>query len=89
MDTTHWLILALGSLLVGVATWIACWLWYGRKIESLNQRLHKSEKARHFSNQQTLQARKQLEALRRTLGALGGHALVGVVLTMVGLRKRR
>jgi uncharacterized membrane protein YccC len=67
MDTTNWLILALGSLLVGVATWIGCWLWYGRKIESLSQRLQKSEKARHFSNQQTLQARKQLEALQKDL----------------------
>jgi hypothetical protein len=69
MDTQHWLIFALGWLLVGVATWIGCWLWYGRKIEALNHRLQKSEKARHFSSQQTLQARKQLEALQKDLAA--------------------
>ena len=69
MDTQNWLIFALGWLLVGVATWIGCWLWYGRKIETLNHRLQKSEKARHFSSQQTLQARKQLEALQKDLAA--------------------
>lgn len=69
MDTQHWFIFALGSLLVGGATWLGCWLWYGRKIEALNHRLQKSEKARHFSGQQTLQARKQLEALQKDLAA--------------------
>jgi hypothetical protein len=69
MDTQNWLIVALGSLLVGGATWLGCWLWYGRKMEALNHRLQKSEKARHFSSQQTLQARKQLEALQKDLAA--------------------
>jgi len=69
MDTHHWLIFALGSVLVSVATWIGCWLWYGRKIEALNHRLQKSDKARHFSTQQTLQARKQMEALQKDLAA--------------------
>ena len=69
METQNWFVLALGSLLVGGATWLGCWLWYGRKIEALNHRLQKSEKARQFSGQQTLQARKQLEALQKDLAA--------------------
>ena len=69
MDTRHWLIFALGWLLVGGATWLGCWLWYGRKISTLNHRLQKSDKARQFSSQQTLQARKQLEALQKDLAA--------------------
>lgn len=69
MDTRHWLILAIGASLVGAATWFACHWWYGRQLETASQRLQKSDKARLFSIQQTLQARKQIEALQKDLAA--------------------
>ena len=69
MDTRHWLIFAIGASFIGAATWFACHWWYGRKLEAANQRLQKSDKARLFSIQQTLQARKQIEALQYDLAA--------------------
>jgi biopolymer transport protein ExbB/TolQ len=67
MDTRHWLIFALGGVCLCVATWLACRWWYGRKLDAANHRLQKLEKARLFSTQQTLQARKQVEALQKDL----------------------
>jgi len=67
MDTRHWLIFAGGVALACVATWLACHWWYGRRVDAANQRLQKVEKARLFSIQQTLQARKQVEALQKDL----------------------
>ena len=69
MDTRHWLIFAIGGSIICVATWFACRWWYGRKLDTANQRLQKSDKARLFSIQQTLQARKQVEALQKDLAA--------------------
>ena len=69
MDTRHWLIFAFGASFIGAATWFACRWWYGRKLEAANQRLQKCDKARLFSVQQTLQARKQIEALQKDLAA--------------------
>ena len=69
MDIRHWLIFAIGASLVGAMTWLACHWWYGRKLETASQRLQKSDKARLFSIQQTLQARKQIEALQKDLAA--------------------
>ena len=69
MDTRYLLILATGCVLVCATTWFASHWWYGRKIEALNIRLQKGEKARQFSSQQTLQARKQIEALQKDLAA--------------------
>ena len=69
MDIRQWLVFAIGASLVGVATWFACHWWYGRKLDAAGQRLQKSDKARLFSIQQTLQARKQIEALQKDLAA--------------------
>lgn len=69
MDTRHWLIFAFACSLISAATWFGCHWWYGRKIQGLIQRLHKSDKARLFSSQQTIQARKQIEALQKDLAA--------------------
>jgi hypothetical protein len=69
MDLRHWLMLALAAVLGAVATWLLCHWWYGRRIASLTARLGKSDKARLFSAQQTLQARKQIEALQKDLAA--------------------
>lgn len=69
MDTRHWLIFTAGVALACVATWLLCHWRYGRRVDAANQRLQKVEKARLFSIQQTLQARKQVEALQKDLSA--------------------
>jgi len=69
MDLRHWLMLALAALVAAVATWLLCHWLYGRRVSALLAKLGKSEKARLFSVQQTLQARKQIEALRKDLAA--------------------
>lgn len=69
MDTRHWLILALACSLVSTATGFGFRWWYGRKIQALHHRLQKSDKARQFSSQQTMQARRQVEALQKDLAA--------------------
>ena len=50
---------------VGASRW-----WYGRKLLAAAHRLHKSDKARLFSQEQTLQARRQIEAPKTELAAL-------------------
>ena len=40
-----------------VVMWAGCRWWYGRKLAAAAHRLHKSEKGRLFSQQQTAQAR--------------------------------
>jgi sRNA-binding protein len=53
------------SLLVAtLATWVGCRWWYGKKLLAAAQRLHKCDQGRLFSQQQTLQAKKQIEALK-------------------------
>jgi hypothetical protein len=69
MDLRHGMMLALAALVATVATWALCRWWYGRRISSLLAKLGKSDKARNFSVQQALQARKQIEALRKDLAA--------------------
>ena len=69
MDTRLWLIVAFGGCLLCAATWLSSRWWYGRKLQAANLRFQKIDKARHFSIQQTLQARKQIEALQRDLAA--------------------
>jgi hypothetical protein len=59
--------LVLGLAVASLATWAACRWWYGRKLLIAAQRLHKSDQGRLFSQQQTLQARKQIEALKKEL----------------------
>ncbi len=69
MDTRHWLIFALGGLSLCITTWLACRWWYGRKLDTAYLRLDKTDKARLFSIQQTLQARKQIEALQKDVSS--------------------
>jgi hypothetical protein len=59
--------LVLGVALASLATWAACRWWYGRKLLLAAHRLHKSDQGRLFSQQQTLQAKKQIEALKKEL----------------------
>ena len=67
MDMHAGWIVAVGSVglcAVTTATWAGCRWWYGRKLEAAAHRLHKSDKGRLFSQQQAVQARKQVEALK-------------------------
>ena len=59
--------LVIGLVVASLATWAACRWWYGRKLVIAAQRLHKSDQGRLFSQQQTLQAKKQIEALKKEL----------------------
>ena len=43
------------------ATWAACRWLYGRKLVAAGARLKKSDQSRLFSQQQTAQAKKQIE----------------------------
>lgn len=70
METNLLLTLFVTSAVLCAATFVACHWWYGRKLAVGAERLEKSEKARQFSAQQTMQARKQIEKLQRDLAAL-------------------
>ena len=67
MDMHSGWIVAVGSFglcAASTATWAGCRWWYGRKLAAAALRLHKSDKGRLFSQQQALQARKQVEQLK-------------------------
>ena len=53
-----------------VASLAACRWWYGRKLEAAAHRLRKSDKNRLFAQEQTQQARRQIEALKKEVAAL-------------------
>ena len=52
-----------------VVMWAGCRWWYRRQLAAASHRLHKSEKARLFSQQQTAQARQQIGLLKAELEA--------------------
>ena len=59
--------LLVGLVLASAATWALCRWWYGRKLLAAAARLQKSDQGRLFSQQQTAQAKKQIEALKQEL----------------------
>jgi hypothetical protein len=59
----------LALLVASVVTWAACRWWYGKKLAAAAHRLQKSDKARLFSQEQTLQARRQIEQLKTELAS--------------------
>jgi hypothetical protein len=61
--------IALAFLVASVVTWAACRWWYGKKLQSAAHRLQKSDKGRLFSQEQTLQARRQVEQLKSELAS--------------------
>ena len=68
-----WLALVLwisGLAVASALTWVACRWWYGRKLKAAALRLHKSDQGRLASQQQTTQARRQIESLREELEVL-------------------
>ena len=60
-------VVVISFTVASLATWAGCRWWYGRKLLAAAQRLHKSDQGRLFSQQQTLQAKKQIEALKKEL----------------------
>ena len=60
----------LAFLVASVVTWAACRWWYGKKLVAAAHRLQKSDKSRLFSQEQTQQARRQIEQLK---GELASH----------------
>ena len=60
-------VVVIAFTVASLATWAGCRWWYGRKLLAAAQRLHKSDQGRLFSQQQTLQAKKQIEALKKEL----------------------
>ena len=71
MDIRHDVALTLATPIAAVVaalvTWAVCQWWYGRKLVAAAQRLQKSDKGRQFSQEQTLQARRQIEQLKAEL----------------------
>jgi hypothetical protein len=57
-------LVAIALVVASLATWAGCRWWYGKKLLAAAQRLHKCDQSRLFSQQQTLQAKKQIEALK-------------------------
>jgi biopolymer transport protein ExbB/TolQ len=59
----------LALLVASVVTWAACRWWYGRRLLTAAHRLQKCDKSRLFSQEQTLQARRQIEQLKADLAS--------------------
>ncbi len=72
MDLAQWIAIAVTAATVGgsIASFAACRWWYGRKLQAAANRLRKSDKNRLFAQEQTQQARRQIEALKTEVAAL-------------------
>lgn len=60
-------VVVISLVVASLATWVGCRWWYGKKLLAAAHRLHKSDQSRLFSQQQTLQAKKQIETLKKEL----------------------
>jgi len=67
MDLLQALVLVVALVAASAATWAACRWFYGKKLVLAAARLKKSDQSRLFSQQQTAQAKKQIEALKKEL----------------------
>jgi len=67
MDLLQVFFVVVALVVASLATWAGCHWWYGRKLDAVAQRLRKADQGRLFSQQQTAQARKQIEALKKDL----------------------
>ena len=70
MENYTWLYFGLGLAVVGAATWALCRWWFGRQLAAVEERLDKVDKARIFTGQQLMHARKQIETLQQDLTQL-------------------
>jgi len=59
--------LLVGFAMASLLTWAACRWWYKRQLHAAAERLRKSDQGRVFSQQQTMQAKRQIEALKAEL----------------------
>jgi hypothetical protein len=67
MDLLQALVLVVALTAASLATWAGCRWFYGKKLLAAALRLKKSDQSRMFSQQQTAQAKKQIEALKKEL----------------------
>jgi hypothetical protein len=67
MDLLQAFVLAVALAVASLATWAGCRWFYGKKLLAAALRLKKSDQSRLFSQQQTAQAKKQIEALKKEL----------------------
>ncbi|MEP7303449.1 MAG: hypothetical protein ABI699_18185 [Caldimonas sp.] len=67
MNLLETFIVVIAFLVASLATWAGCRWWYGKKLAAAAHRLRKSDQSRLFSQQQTAQAKKQIEALKKEL----------------------
>ena len=67
MDLLQTIVLAAGLVAASAVTWAACRWFYGKKLSAVVLKLKKSDQSRLFSQQQTAQAKKQIEALKKEL----------------------
>ena len=67
MELLQALVVVTALLVASLATWAGCRWWYGKKLVAAALRLKKSDQSRLFSQQQTAQAKKQIEALKKEL----------------------
>ena len=67
MDLLQAFVLVVALAAASLATWAGCRWFYGKKLLASALRLKKSDQSRLFSQQQTAQAKKQIEALKKDL----------------------
>ena len=67
MDLLQTIFLVVGLVAASAVTWAACRWFYGKKLSAVVLKLKKSDQSRLFSQQQTAQAKKQIEALKKEL----------------------
>jgi hypothetical protein len=67
MDLLQAFVLVVALVAASLATWAGCRWFYGKKLLAAALRLKKSDQSRLFSQQQTAQAKKQIEALKKEL----------------------
>ena len=70
MDLLQVLVLVVALAAASAATWAGCRWFYGKKLSVVALKLKKSDQSRLFSQQQTAQAKKQIEALKKELEEL-------------------
>lgn len=67
MDLLLAFVVVISLAVASLVTWAGCRWWYGKKLFAAAQRLRKSDQGRLFSQQQTAQAKKQIELLKKEL----------------------
>ena len=67
MDLLQAFFVVTAFVAASLLTWTGCRWFYGKKLLAAAQRLRKSDQGRLFSQQQTAQAKKQIESLKKEL----------------------